>query len=100
VAINLSRAQTIITHFSANGFVSPGGEIRIAYSLDGSTPQINEFGPANLANHTEFGETRTTFAIFPDLAAGEHTIEPFVQIGHEVNPVSGSLWQRCFYVTQ
>jgi hypothetical protein len=32
VTINLSRSQTIITHFSANAFVSPGGEIRIAYN--------------------------------------------------------------------
>jgi hypothetical protein len=60
---------------------------------------MNEFGPANLANNTEFGQVRSTFAIIR-LDAGEHTIEPYVIIAVGDESVIGQLWQRCFYVTR
>jgi hypothetical protein len=77
---NGKDSHLVIGHFTVNGGVDEGGEVRIAYAVDGGAPQVNVYGLANLTNHSEYWEIDTTFAVFR-LGPGEHTIEPFVYIG-------------------
>jgi hypothetical protein len=80
---------------TANAGVDEAAEIRLAYAIDGGAPQENVFGPANLANHQEFFETRAKFAIIP-LGVGVHTIEPFLRISGAPSK-NATLVQRCFF---
>jgi hypothetical protein len=83
VTVDNGRVPRIaIVHLSADISVDPAAEARIAYSVDGGSPA--SFGPANLANHQEFGETRSTIAVIP-LPPGSHSIRPLWR----VNGVAG-----------
>ncbi len=92
---NGTSARRVIVQMTANAGVDEVAEIRLAYAVDGGAPQENVFGPANLANHQEFFETRATFAIIP-LPAGVLTIEPFVRISGAPGK-NATLVQRCFF---
>jgi hypothetical protein len=72
---NGTRDRKAIVQLSADQCVDPNAEVRIAYSIDGGTPQEGAFGPSNFANHQEFCETRMTMAVIP-LSPGTHTITP------------------------
>jgi hypothetical protein len=85
---NGNVARTAIVHLSADVSVDPAAEVRVAYSVDQSGP--TNFGPANFANHQEFGETRATVAVIP-LAAGTHDIRPVWR----VNGIAGK--QATFF---
>jgi hypothetical protein len=72
-----------IVHFSANVGVETGAEVRISYSVNGSAPQENLFGPANLANHQEFREARHVMAVIPSLPLVfelTNAIQPFWRV--------------------
>ena len=66
-------SRRVIVQFSADAGVDTNAEIRLGYSIDGSGPQF--FGPQNLANYTEFWQTRSSLSVIR-LGPGVHTIEP------------------------
>ena len=76
---NGASPRNTVVQVSADIGVDPGAEVRIGYSIDGGAPVEGVFGPANLANHQEFWETRTTMAIVR-LPAGVHSVAPYWRI--------------------
>jgi hypothetical protein len=76
---NGANARNAVVRVSADIGVDPGAEVRIGYSVDGGAPIEGVFGPANLANHQEFFETRATMAIVR-LPAGVHAVAPFWRV--------------------
>ena len=71
-------------------------EIRVGYSIDGGAVQEKVYGPGNLANHSEFWETRSTIAVIP-LKAGRHKVEPYWRISGGAG-TSGAFENGCFTV--
>jgi hypothetical protein len=88
---NGTTTQKVVVHFSADACVDSNAEIRLAYSVDNGPPTT--FGPANLANHQEFCETRDTLAVIP-LGPGFHTIRPFFRVNGP-NGRIGVVGTRC-----
>lgn len=78
---------------SADLGVDPDAEIRLDYSVDGGPAQENAFGPANLADHQQFGEGRLATAVVP-LTAGVHTVTPYWRISG-IAGKGATLGQRC-----
>ncbi len=72
-------ARRVIGQLAADIGVDPGAEVRVGYSVDGGPVREKTFGPGNLANASEFWETRSTVAIFP-MSAGTHTVTPYWRI--------------------
>jgi len=72
-------ARQAFVSVSANLGVDTDAEVRVAYSVDGGPATENAFGPANLANHQQYYETRAVTAVIP-LAAGSHTIAAYWRI--------------------
>jgi hypothetical protein len=82
-----------VVRVSADIGVDPVAEVRIGYKIDAGPIQEGVFGPANLANHQEFFETRATMAIVP-LAAGVHTVVPFWRISGAAGK-NATMTARC-----
>ena len=76
---NGANSRNAVIRVSADIGVDPGAEVRIGYKVDGGAPVEGVFGPANLANHQEFWETRATMAIIP-LPPGVHAVSPYWRI--------------------
>lgn len=76
---NGDQSRKVVVEFSADMGVDPGAEVRLSYSIDGKPPQEDVYGPANIANHAEFWETRHGLAVVP-LGPGTHTIQPYWRI--------------------
>ena len=76
---NGANARNAVIRVSADIGVDPGAEVRIGYKVDAGPIREGVFGPANLANHQEFWETRATMAIIP-LPAGVHAVSPYWRI--------------------
>jgi hypothetical protein len=76
---NGSVPRRVIAQLAADIGVDPGAEVRVGYSIDGSAVQEKVYGPGNLANHTEFWETRGTLAVIP-LPAGTHRVTPYWRV--------------------
>jgi hypothetical protein len=76
---NGNTARRAIVQVSADMGVDPDAEVRLAYVIDGGSPQEGVYGPANFANHQQFWETRATIAVIP-LAAGRHTISAYWRV--------------------
>ncbi|HYV78433.1 MAG TPA: hypothetical protein VE979_09920 [Streptosporangiaceae bacterium] len=79
--------------------VDAGAEVRIAWKMDQGNnhfaPQEGQEGPANFANHQEFFETRTTFALFGPGAGVPATITPMVRVSGPPT-ARATLLHRCF----
>lgn len=89
---NGGSARNALVQVSADIGVDAGAEVRIGYSIDGAAPVEGVFGPANLANHQEFWETRATMAIVR-LPAGVHSVAPYWRI-------SGVAGKNAFMTTR
>lgn len=76
--------------------VDSGAEVRLGWSVNGSTPVEATFGPANFANHTEFSESRATFGLI-SVGAGTNTVQPFVRLSG-ASGKAANLLHRCFTV--
>jgi len=76
---NGTSSRRAVVKVSANLGVDLDAEVRVAYSIDGTAPQENAYGPANLANHQEYYEAREVTAVIP-LGPGSHTITPYWRI--------------------
>lgn len=70
-------ARNVVLQFSADAGVDVGAEIRLGYSIDGGP--VTFFGPQNLANHTEYWETRNNLSVAP-IGAGIHTIKAYWRV--------------------
>lgn len=81
--------------------VDAGAEVRLAWLIDigGTPPDPNEghVGPANFANHQEFFETRTTFALFRLVAGRNTTITPLIRVSGPSTARATAL-HRCFTI--
>ena len=89
---------------TADAGVDAGAEIRLAWQVSTSpgethTTQPHEgvYGPANFANHQEFFETRTTFALFHLVAGRDTTIQPLIRVSGPAT-ARATLLHRCFTI--
>jgi hypothetical protein len=77
--VSLSGDTFLKAEATADVGVDTGAEVRLAWSVNNNPPVESFFGPANFANHQEFFETRTTFAII-SVGVGTRTIQPFIKV--------------------
>ncbi|WP_375425641.1 hypothetical protein [uncultured Friedmanniella sp.] len=89
-------SRKAISQLSADMGVVTDAEIRVGYSVDGGAVQEKVYGPGNLANHTEFWQTRSTIAVIP-LGPGRHTVRPYWRISG-AKGTSGAFEDGCFTV--
>jgi hypothetical protein len=76
---NGTATSRVIAQLAADIGVDSHAEVRVGYSIDGGPVQEKVYGPGNLANNTEFWQTRSTLAVIP-LASGSHTVTPYWRI--------------------
>ncbi|SEH03664.1 hypothetical protein SAMN05444920_14130 [Nonomuraea solani] len=91
--VTVSSAQFIKAEVTADAGVDAAAEIRLGWSVNGSAPAEGVFGPANFADHQEFFETRSTFALV-SVGAGTTTIQPFVRLSGAANK-RATVLRRC-----
>ena len=84
-------ARNVVLQFSAAAGVDAGAEIRFGYRVDGGAIQF--FGPQNLANNTEFWQTRTNLSV-ARLGPGVHTIVPHWRVSGAVGKAA-RMDDRC-----
>lgn len=97
VSINNGKvSRKAVTQLSADLGVVTDAEIRVGYSVDDGEVQEKVYGPGNLANHTEFWQTRSTIAVIP-LGPGRHTVKPYWRISGSKG-TSGAFENGCFTV--
>lgn len=89
-------SRKTVAQLAADMGVATGAEIRVGYSVDGHPVQEKVYGPGNLANHTEFWQTRSTIAVIP-LGAGKHTVKPYWRISGATG-LGGAFEGGCFTV--
>ena len=89
-------ARKVVAQLAADMGVVANAEIRVGYSIDGGAVQEKVYGPGNLANHSEYWETRSTIAVIP-LKAGRHKVEPQWRISGDTG-TSGAFEGGCFTV--
>ncbi|UBU18569.1 hypothetical protein [Nonomuraea gerenzanensis] len=77
--VTVTSSQFIKAEVTADVGVDAGAELRLGWAINGSAPFEGTFGPANFANHQEFFETRSTFALI-SVGAGTTTVQPFVRL--------------------
>lgn len=90
VTANDDRIKAEVT---ADVGVDAGAEVRLGWSSLGAPPLEGRFGPANFANHQEFFETRTTFALFFP-GSGPATVQPYVRVNGP-SGATATLLHRC-----
>lgn len=91
---NGSRSRKVVARLAADLGVDSAAEIRVGYSIDGGPVRERVYGPANLANHAEFWETRSTMAVIP-LSAGSHTVTPYWRVSGAAGK-TGQFGGGCF----
>ncbi len=89
-------SRKVVAQLAADMGVVSDAEIRVGYSIDGGAVQEKVYGPGNLANHTEFWQTRSTIAVIP-LKSGRHTVQPHWRISGAAG-LSGAFEGGCFTV--
>ncbi|MFC4588007.1 hypothetical protein [Sphaerisporangium corydalis] len=96
ITVEVPATTTLKVEVTADVSVQAGAEFRLAYTLNDTFPPEGTFGPANFANHQEFAETRSTFALIT-VGPGRSTIKPLVRINGPAGK-TGFLLHRCFTV--
>ena len=91
--VSVPNATTVKASVTADVGVDAGSEVRLAWSLNNAALVEGAFGPANFANHAEFFETRSTFALIP-VSAGTVSIQPWVRV-LSPNNRTATLLRRC-----
>lgn len=93
---NHTGPSRVIAQLAADIGVDPQAEVRVGYSVDGGQVQEKVYGPGNLANHTDYWQTRSTIAIIP-LGSGSHTVTPYWRVSGA--PQSNAAFEGgCFTV--
>jgi hypothetical protein len=93
---NGTKARKVVAQLSADMGVSDEAEIRVGYSVDGGPVREKYYGPGNLANHTQYWQTRNAMAVIP-LKKGRHTITPYWRISGSAGK-GGAFEGGCFVV--
>ena len=88
---NGDTARKVVAQLAADIGVDTLAEVRVGYQVDGGPVQERVYGPANLANHDEYWETRSTLAVIP-VGRGTHTVTPYWRI-------SGSPGKKGYFQT-
>ena len=88
---NGDSPRKLVAQLAADLGVDTLAEVRVGYQIDGGPVQERVFGPANLANHTEYWQTRSTIAVIPT-PRGTHTVTPYWR-------VSGSTGKQAYFQT-
>ncbi|MFD1540544.1 hypothetical protein [Nonomuraea guangzhouensis] len=96
VFVDVPAATTVKVEVTADVSVQAGSELRLTYSLNDSLKQEGTFGPANFANHQEFAETRSTFALIP-VGPGRTNIRPVIRLNGPAGK-TGVVLHRCVSV--
>ena len=91
---NGSVGRKVVTQLAADIGVDTLAEVRVGYQIDNGPIQERVFGPANLANHDEYWETRSTLAVIP-VGPGTHTITPYWRISGSTGK-TGYFQTGCF----
>lgn len=76
---NGTLSRKVVTQLSSDMGVDPLAEIRVGYRVDGGPIREKYYGPGNLANHTDYWQTRNAMAVMT-LGSGSHTITPYWRI--------------------
>jgi hypothetical protein len=93
---NGDTPRKVVAQLAADIGVDTQAEVRVGYQIDGGPIQERVFGPANLANHTEYWQTRSTLAVIP-VGKGTHTITPYWRISGATGK-KGYFQTGCFTV--
>ena len=93
---NGDTPRKVVAQLAADIGVETLAEVRVGYQVDGGPVQERVFGPANLANHTEYWQTRSTIAVIP-VGKGQHTIAPYWRISGSTGK-QGYFQRGCFTV--
>jgi hypothetical protein len=93
---NGTASRQVVAPLATDMGVDPEAEVRVGYSIDGGPVKEKVYGPGNLANHTEFWETRNTLAVI-SLGSGTHTVSPYWRISG-VSGKHGQFEDGCFTV--
>lgn len=93
---NGTTARKVVTNLSADMGVSEQAEIRVGYKVDNGPVREKYYGPGNLANHTDFWQTRNAMAVI-SLAKGKHTVTPYWRISGSEGK-GGAFEGGCFVV--
>jgi hypothetical protein len=96
ISVDVPATTTLKVEVTADVSVDAGAEIRLAYTLNNTFPAEGTFGPANFANHQEFAETRSTFALIT-VGPGRAVIKPVIRINGPAGK-AGFLLHRCVSV--
>lgn len=93
---NGTVSRRILAQLATDMGVDSGAEVRVGYRIDSGPVQEKKFGPGNLANHTEFWQTRSTLALIP-MAKGTHRVQPYWRISGAAGK-RGYVENSCFTV--
>ena len=93
---NGGSARRVIAQLAADIGVDTAAEVRVGYSIDGGPVREKVYGPGNLANHTEYWQSRSTMAVIP-LSHGSHSVKPYWRISG-ASGKTGYVEGGCFTV--
>jgi hypothetical protein len=94
--ITVASPMQVMVTVTADVGVPAGSELRLTYVTNEGTLDEGRVGPANFANHQEFFETRTTFALI-NVNAGTSIIWPRVRLSGPAG-ATATLLHRCISV--
>jgi len=94
--ITVASPMQLMVTVTADVGVPAGSELRLTYVTNEGTLDEGRVGPANFANHQEFFETRTTFALI-NVNAGTSIIWPRVRLSGPAG-ATATLLHRCISV--
>lgn len=89
----ITNTDKIKAEATADVGVPAGAEVRLGWSVLGGSPTEGNWGPANFADHQEFFETRSTFALI-GIGTGPATVQPFVRLSGPAG-ATATLLHRC-----
>nr|AGU11698.1 hypothetical protein [uncultured organism] len=92
-SVPLDSAGTIQASVTVDAGIDAGAEIRLGWAVNGAAPVESSYGPANLANRTEYWETRSTFGLI-QRPAGWTTVQPYVRVSGAAGRI-GVVATRC-----
>lgn len=95
-SVTVSVPTVLKVDVTADIGIDAAAELRLAYAINGGSPFEGIFGPANFANHQEFFETRSTFALI-SVSPGTTSIQPFVRVSGATTK-RATLLARCFSI--
>jgi hypothetical protein len=99
VSVNNGKvARRVIVQVSLDAGIPHKSELRLSYKVDGVMTPEYKYGPANLANFTEFWQTRTADAIIP-LGAGSHRIQIVLRVSSG-NPAATTFVQDALITAE